>query len=101
MADQVRKGRKLPTNLIHFCRPVQQLLVRVIFLPGISDGGKAMCHLTSRFANHLRMRGVVSEELESSGPRHTHLPYRQALARTLEKTWIRVRRHHGIPGPSK
>jgi len=27
---------------------VQQLLVRVIFLPGISDSGKLICHLTFR-----------------------------------------------------
>src|ERR1700691_6123193 len=57
-----RAERAISANLIHFCRPVQQLLVRVIFLPGISDSGKSICRLASCFANHLRMRSVVSEE---------------------------------------
>ena len=45
--------RRFGTNLIHSRRPVQQLLVRVIFLPGISDSGKPICHLTSRSANYF------------------------------------------------
>ena len=45
--------RRFGTNLIHSCHPVQQLLVRVIFLPGISDSGKPICHLTFRWANHF------------------------------------------------
>jgi hypothetical protein len=48
-----RAERAISANLIHFCRPVQQLLVRVIFLPGISDSGKSICHFTSHLANHL------------------------------------------------
>jgi hypothetical protein len=35
-------------NLIDSFSRVQQLLVRVIFLPGISDSGKPICHLTFR-----------------------------------------------------
>jgi len=42
---------ELPTH--HSCRPRQQLLVRAIFPPGISDRGKPICHLTSRLANHF------------------------------------------------
>jgi hypothetical protein len=37
-------------NLIDFCRPVQQLLVRVIFLPGISDSSKPIRHIAFRRA---------------------------------------------------
>jgi hypothetical protein len=45
--------RHFGTNLIDSFRRVQQLLVRVIFLPGISDSTKPICHLTFRWANHF------------------------------------------------
>jgi hypothetical protein len=41
----------LGPNLIDSFRRVQQLLVRVIFLPGISDSSKPIRHLTFRCAN--------------------------------------------------
>jgi hypothetical protein len=41
------------TNLIDSFNRVQQLLVRVIVLPGISDSSKTICHLTFRWANHF------------------------------------------------
>src|ERR1700730_16375250 len=40
-------------NLIDSFSRVQQLLVSLLFLPGISDSGKLICHLTFRCANHF------------------------------------------------
>jgi hypothetical protein len=40
--------RRFGINLIDSFSRVQQLLVRVIFLLGISDGSKPICHLTFR-----------------------------------------------------
>jgi len=44
--------------LIHSFRRVQQLLVRVIFLPGISDGSKPIrhSHLVEQISSRMRSR---------------------------------------------
>ncbi len=68
-------------NLIHsFCR-VQQLLVRVIFLPGISDGSKPIrhSHLVEQISSRMRSRHY--RPAESSRQRQSHLLHRQALGR--------------------
>jgi len=49
----VEFARTTLANLIDFCRPVQQLLVRVRFLPGISRNTKPIRHLTLRWENHF------------------------------------------------
>jgi hypothetical protein len=43
----------LSINLIHSCRRVQQLLVREIFLRGMSDGTLPIRDLTFRWANRF------------------------------------------------
>ena len=77
--------RHFGTNLIDSFRRVQQLLVLVIFLPGISD--RANQFVTSHFVEQIasRMRSDRFRRTESSRPRHTHLPRRQALGRRLGK----------------
>jgi hypothetical protein len=40
-------------NLLRFRGRVQQLLVRVIFLSGISDSNNPISHVTFRGANHV------------------------------------------------
>jgi len=41
------------SNLVHSFSRVQQLLVLVIFLPGISDSNNPISHVTLRWANHV------------------------------------------------
>jgi len=54
-------------NLIDFCRPVQQLLVRVIFLPGISDSSKPIRHIAFRRAHRpADAEQPVSEKLNQA-----------------------------------
>jgi hypothetical protein len=43
----------MSANLLRFRGCVQQLLVRVIFLPGISDNNDPISHVTFRSANHV------------------------------------------------
>jgi hypothetical protein len=43
----------MSANLLRFRSRVQQLLVRVIFLPGISDSNNPISHVTFRCANHV------------------------------------------------
>jgi hypothetical protein len=50
---QVSAGLVMLSNLHQSYSRVQQLLVRVIFLPGISDSSKPIRHLTFRGANLL------------------------------------------------
>jgi hypothetical protein len=45
-AQHVMRYWRSGTSLIHSCRPIQQLLLRVIFLPGLSVSSKPICHLT-------------------------------------------------------
>jgi hypothetical protein len=46
-------GPPMPANLPHSRRRVQQLFVRLIFLPGISDRNKPTPHRTFRSANRF------------------------------------------------
>ena len=48
-------------NLIDFRRPVQQLFVRVIFLPGISDSGKSIRRLVLGLANRFADAAPVKD----------------------------------------
>jgi hypothetical protein len=43
----------MSANLLRFRGRVQQLLVRVIFLPGISDSNNPISHVTFGSANHF------------------------------------------------
>jgi hypothetical protein len=76
--------RHFGTNLIDSFSRVQQLLVRVIFLPGLSDRSKPICHLTFRWEITSRMRSGRFRRTESSRPRHAHLPRR---AGTWTQAW--------------
>jgi hypothetical protein len=40
-------------NLLRFLDRVQQLLVRVLFLPGISESNNPIYHLVFRWADHF------------------------------------------------
>jgi hypothetical protein len=51
--QDVHALRSLSLNLIDFSRPVQQLLVRVIFLPGISDSLRPIRYFEFRRGNHF------------------------------------------------
>jgi hypothetical protein len=46
--QHVMRYRRFGINLIDSFSRVQQLLVRMIFLLGISDSSKPICHLTFR-----------------------------------------------------
>jgi len=43
----------MSANLLRFLDRVQQLLVRVLFLPGISESNNPICHLVFRWADHF------------------------------------------------
>ena len=70
------------SNLLQSFSRVQQLLVRVIFPPGISDSSKPISlTFSSRKSLSLRMgKREVSEELPRT-PRRPDLPRQQALRR--------------------
>jgi hypothetical protein len=79
------RGLHFGTNLIDSFNRVQQLLVRVIFLPGISDSSKLICHFTFVGQITSRMRSGHFRRTESSRTRQAHLPRRQVLGRRLGK----------------
>jgi hypothetical protein len=71
--------------VIDSSRRVQQLLVRVLFLPGISDSRKLNHHLPFGSANHLRIGSSHFTRTESSARRSPHLLDRQPLGRSSAK----------------
>jgi hypothetical protein len=52
----------LSANLLRFLDRVQQLLVRVIFLPGISDSNNPIFHVTFRWANRFSVADLALQQ---------------------------------------
>jgi hypothetical protein len=52
----------LSANLLRFLDRVQQLLVRLLFLPGISDSNKLIFHVTFRRANRFSVADLVLQQ---------------------------------------
>src|ERR1035441_6292343 len=75
----------LGPNLIDSFRRVQQLLVRVIFLPGISDSSKPIRHLTFRCANLFADAEPALQTARIKQTTTSHLLHRQALGRRFAK----------------
>jgi len=71
----------LSANLLRFLDRVQQLLVRVIFLPGISDSNKPISRITLRWANHLTAAERPFGKNWVKQKRQPFLFHRQALGR--------------------
>ena len=73
----------MSSNLLHSCSHVQQLLVREIFLLGMSDGTPSIRDLTFLEQIALRMRSSHSRGVESSRQRQPHLLQYPALGQNL------------------
>jgi len=90
----------MSANLLRFRDRVQQLLVRVIFLPGISDSNNPISHATFRWANHVADAKQLFEK-HWVKQKMTALSASSAGTWTadLRAKWLRARHHNGISGP--
>src|SRR5262249_17841314 len=64
LAVGVRTEPAMSANLLHYCSRVQQLLVTLLFLPGISESSKSVRHIAFRRGNRPADAGrPVSEKM--------------------------------------
>ena len=91
------------SNLLQSCSRVQQLLVRVIFLPGISDSGKPIRspHVSlSKSTSRMRSGRFRRTESNSEAATTASSVLSGKLDADLRGKWLCTRQHNDIFGAS-